>query len=253
MLQPFPSKRAPPGEVALAAAIAVLCLIAAPRAARAQPTAKEKAVAKVAEGADFFEQGKFQEALAKYAEAMTIYKSARINYNMALAYLGMGRQALGFFHLQYFVKNDRKATPEYLPGARTEMERLADKIGFLAISSDVDGAAVIVDGHEMGSTPLKDRVPVEVGRREVVLRHKTWGTRTASVDAVAGKTLPLKIEFRSVRTSGSAATGSPGSPAKVFSAQAGQSADVRVGFRTEPARTASAPPSAGSCPSGKRA
>jgi hypothetical protein len=58
----------------------------------------------------------------------------------------------------------------------------------------VDGAEVLIEGASMGTAPLPP-LPVQIGTREVVVRHPQYGERRASVEVKLGQTADVSLTF----------------------------------------------------------
>ena len=162
----------------------------------AEPTGnRDKARKIVAEGASLFDDGKFEEALRRYRAAQALYPSPKLYYNIAFAYRGMGKNAQAVAALERFLREAKDAAPEHADEARAEIGRLSPKVAFVGIASDTAAAEVLIDGTRVGTT-LPSRTPVDPGPHEVLLRSRALGSRTKAFVAVAGKSLDLRIEFR---------------------------------------------------------
>ena len=194
--------------------------------ARAQDTtaaepskARAEARAKVAEGAKLYAAGQFGPAIEQYEAARQLFDSPKISYNLGLAYRGLGRRALAVFHFDRFVRGARDAAPAHLAAARAEIQRLAGTVGFVAISSDTEGADVFVDGVAFGSTPLSGPIPVDPGNHELKVRNTVWGERSRRFTAAAGRTVAVRLDFRSAPQAGArsaSASGPPGRPTRAL-------------------------------------
>jgi tetratricopeptide (TPR) repeat protein len=157
---------------------------------------RDKARAVVAEGARLYGEGKFNEALSRYSEAYALFPSPKIQFNMALAYRDIGRNAQAFVALERFLRDATDASPELLASARAEIGRLSAKVGFVTVTADAAEAEVLLVGVRIGSTPLTGRTPVDGGRHDLVLRAAAYGSRTKAFTASAGKTVVLRMDFR---------------------------------------------------------
>jgi len=67
--------------------------------------------------------------------------------------------------------------------------------GFLEISSRTEGATVIVDRTERGTTPLAEPLTLTQGYHIVELRKTGYKTETREVFIQAGSTLTLTIDL----------------------------------------------------------
>jgi tetratricopeptide (TPR) repeat protein len=182
---------------ALAAGLGLWLRTSVAAAADGDPAAKAKAEATAADGAKLLDQKRYADALGRFQAAYAVFPTPKLNYNFALAYLGMGKHALAYGAFERFVRETHDASPEYVKAARQELKRLAAaKVGFVNVVCDTDGAEVLLDGAPAGSSPLPARLPVDVGTHELIVRARDLGTRTRRFTAAAGKVTELKIELR---------------------------------------------------------
>src|SRR5438552_10911639 len=93
--------------------------------------AREKAKAKVQEGARRFDAGDATAALALFKEAYEIFPSPKINYNLGLAYRKLERNGPAFMAFERFLRETPDTTPEYAAHSRKELETLAKRVAFV--------------------------------------------------------------------------------------------------------------------------
>ena len=179
----------------VATALTIVLLLLPPAQASAQPSPRDKARAEVVEGAKLFEQGQFQAALARFQKAHAIFPSGKVFYNMALAYQGMGKAAEALLALGRFLRDPGDATPELLAESRALVDQLSRKVSFVSVSSNVDGAEIVLDGAPVGRTPAPNPLPVDPGPHGIILRSAASGNRSASFTAVAARPVELKLDF----------------------------------------------------------
>jgi hypothetical protein len=159
-------------------------------------SARDEAHAKAEAAAKLLDTGDFAAALVGFEAAYAAYPSPKLFYNIGLAQKGMGRPALAFLAFERFLKDAPDASPRHLEHARQELERLAKRVAFVAIASDVAEAEVSVDGTSLGEVAFPRRVPVETGPHEVTVRASTR-SKTVGLTAVAGETVSVTVNVAS--------------------------------------------------------
>jgi tetratricopeptide (TPR) repeat protein len=185
---------------------------------RAAATAQEKQDASVhfRRGVELFEEGIFRAALVELNRAYEIAPDYRVLHNIGQVYFALGE----------YVESD-KALERYLaeggsdiaPARRAEIERqLTDvkkRVAFLTITVNRSGAKVLVDGTEVGTTPIGALLAVSVGRHRVSAQGDDGASASATVDVAGGdsKTVTLELSTRQV----GAASGTPQEQAKGLS------------------------------------
>ena len=188
------------GGLCLAALVA-LSSVAAPRSSGAAPAgatanAKSTARKKLVEGADLLKRGEFQAALDRFQAAYNLVPNPKIQYNFALAYMGLGRNAEALQALHTFLGEASDASSEAINNARNHKDALVKLICRLTVSSDVAGAAITVDGHSYGVTPRASEVFLDAGLHSLVVDKPGVGkTFTKWFDAAAGNSLTIEANL----------------------------------------------------------
>jgi hypothetical protein len=177
----------------LTAVAAALCLSLPASPASADPSAREKASAILAEGAKLYERRDFAAALAHFQSAYALFPNPKIYFDFALAYAGMGKPAQALIALERFLAEARDASPAHTREAREQVKRLSKKVAFVTVKGGADGAEAFLDGTLIGKTPLPARLPVDVGRHAVVMRGSTLGSWSRTFTVVAGQSLELPL------------------------------------------------------------
>jgi len=180
------------------AAVVVLVPIAVPRVSQAAPASSPKAAArkKLVEGAELLKKGDFQAALDRFQAAYDLVPSPKIQYNFALAYMGLGRNAEALQALLTFLSEASEASPETITNARNYKEALVQKICRVTVHADVAGAAIVVDGHPYGTTPRNDEVLLDAGLHSLVVEKPGTGKAyTQWFEAPAGKSLTIEAKL----------------------------------------------------------
>ena len=119
--------------------------------------------AKLIDGDQFLKSGEFQQALTAFKQAYELFASPKIHYNFALAYQGMGRNADALEAFDAFLNDAPDAQPDVRDRARTAREGLLRQVGLLRVTADAAGAQVVIDGRDVGRTPLSRAIPLDPG------------------------------------------------------------------------------------------
>jgi hypothetical protein len=155
----------------LAAVIAAAALLAGGSPLRAAPRdPKAVARAKLVEGAQLLGQGEYEEALARFQEAYARVPSPKIFYNYGLAYRGLGRNAEAIGAFDRFLAEAGDAGADKLADAEHRRAELLKKVGILEISSEVEGADILVDGTSYGQTPRTAPIYLDSGNHLLSVR-----------------------------------------------------------------------------------
>jgi hypothetical protein len=203
-------------------------------AARAADTAYAEAKQRMVEGKALYDQGKFEEARVKYAQACGVLRTDNCLRSLAAASLRAGK-ALDAYKAFKELTSRPDAMSALAPQIRDQVTAMAkeayEKTAHLAIVGPAN-ARVSVDGKDVGLTPLATEVDLESGRHVVELDG--GATRKMEVDAASGKVTSVKFqEEKSPATQPAAPATASSAPAP---SAAAASAPPRLDSRTSNAR-----------------
>lgn len=189
-----------PGTCDLRRRLALLIALAlawSPLRAEAAADARVAAKAKLVQGAESLKRGDYQEALQRYEEAYALVPSPKIHYNFGLVYRGLGRNADALSAFERFLSDAKDASPDTRAKAERQREELVKNVGTLAVTCDVDGAEISIDGRSHGTTPLKAPIYLDAGPHQLVV-VKGGAQHNQRLQVVAGKPLTVAARLASV-------------------------------------------------------
>jgi tetratricopeptide (TPR) repeat protein len=158
-----------------------------PSASAPDEAAKRAASAHFHRGAELLQQGAYREALLELQRAYEIAPNYRVLFNVGQSHVALGEFVEGRRALQDFLEQGGKAIDAK---RRTEVEAQIAELGLrtatLEIQVDRVGASVRVDGESVGTAPLPEVVPVNVGRHHIAAESADGASAAIEVDVAAG-------------------------------------------------------------------
>jgi len=186
------------GAAVVSAAMAAILLAGTARAEEPAANQDKKAQARVklVEGDRLLKLGEFQQALSAFRDAYELYPSPKIRYNFGLAYEGMGRNADALEAFDAFLVQATDASPETRDRAVAARNTLLGRVGTLRVVADVEGAAIIVDGRDMGKTAPARELRLDPGPH-LLLVDRGGGTApfTQRLDVAAGAAVTVVVRL----------------------------------------------------------
>jgi hypothetical protein len=205
-----PCQRRAIGRAAGALVVAGWYAATVPLAARAQPppdvakppASPERAAAGVDDlarakelfhkGVRLLEAGQLEQALEAFLKSRDVYPSGKNTANAAVCLEQLGRydEALEMYeellakHLEELDADDRASLGPTI-------DRLGKKVGSIAVTSNVVGGIMLVDGRPRGRLPLSIPPRVVAGRHIVRVFRDGYATFERSVDVRAGAVIQL--------------------------------------------------------------
>ncbi|HUH01156.1 MAG TPA: hypothetical protein VML75_04125 [Kofleriaceae bacterium] len=172
----------------------------APAAAQPEdPAARDRARALVREGAALFRDGRRLAGVRKFEEAYAVFPAPEILYNLGKGYRDVGNNALAHRALSRFVRQApdaarRPDAEQVLRDLELVVSRLTIEVRSEPGAPALSGVRVLLDGDEVGITPLLDAVAVEPGVHQVSAYRGDKLFAERQITATRGKLIPVVVE-----------------------------------------------------------
>jgi len=152
--------------------LVVISLGVAPVRALAQSGGRDAARAAFVRGTELVQQERWEDALESFDESLRLYHTQSALYNRALCLGLLGRPAEAVHDLEEHIRRyGATVSPERREEVETELARLRRRVGHIEVR--VEGgqtATVLLDGDEVGQSPLPRPLAVNPGRHQVTVR-----------------------------------------------------------------------------------
>ncbi|HEU4406952.1 MAG TPA: PEGA domain-containing protein [Polyangiaceae bacterium] len=159
-------------------------------------------------GGTLFARGRYAEARSEFERAFELGGDARVLYNVAVCEKELGRYARAAARLRESLATTVPLPPDYVERARAALELLAPYVGSLSVEASEPGATVFVDSEEVGVSPLRGPLEVDVGR------HVVAATREGFYDVSQGVDVPREGRVVRLTLSPRPAPAPPAAPAR---------------------------------------
>lgn len=153
-------------------------------------------------GQAYYNQARYAEAVREFQEAYRLSPKPALLYNIAQAYERMGKIDDAIAHLKKYLAaapdaSDRTAVEERLKNLEARVKQTG-----LSLSCDVAGATVLVDGKEVGKTPLSTPIALAPGSHDVKVVKDGFETFSAFISVNAGQTLEVSAKLPTAKEGG---------------------------------------------------
>lgn len=140
------------------------------------------------------------EALEAFRRSYELSRDADVLFNVALA---EGRLFL-YLDAHRDLRRYLQQAPAISPERRAEVEQLIaglerERIGFVRVTSQPEGATLTLDGRELGQSPLDAAVPVSPGEHVLTAALAGHEVARADVTIVAGRTEEVVLRLPRIR------------------------------------------------------
>ena len=152
---------------ALTARLAALTLLTMGGLALSTPAhgdERSEAEARFYEGTALYQKGKYDEARLKFAQAYAVLKKSSVLFNLAKTEALTGHRVEAANHFREYVKYAATGTDK--AEAEKELAELYKLLARVEVEAP-EGAAIFVDGAQLGLAPIKDPVVLNAGKHTV--------------------------------------------------------------------------------------
>jgi tetratricopeptide (TPR) repeat protein len=148
-------------------------------------------------GIAFYNEHRYDAALAELARAYELAPAHQTLYNLARVHAALGHAVEATRAYEHYLRDAGDRLP---PRRRAEAERALEeqraRIGQLMVRVDVAGATIAIDGVDVATTPLAIAIPLSAGAHTVEVRAPGHETSRRAV-AIAGQSETLlELELR---------------------------------------------------------
>lgn len=158
--------------------------------------ARRQASVRFRSGVALFQEGDYEGALAEFQQAYDAAPSPVVLYNLAHTHLALRNYVAAVEALTEYLRTaGDRITPERRTTVEGEIASLSQRIGSVRVTTNVAGATISIDGHEVGTSPLAEPVRVSTGRHQIVARARGHEEATRTVTVAGGTEAVVELEL----------------------------------------------------------
>lgn len=182
-------------------ALTAVLVLACASAARAQPVpdaaARQRASEHFDRGIAFFNEERYDAALAELARAYELAPAHQTLYNLARVHAALGHAVeASAAYARYLEEAGEALNARRRREAEQALEEQRARIGQLMVVTDVAGATIAIDGVDVATTPLANPIDLSAGAH-VVEVHAPGHESSRRAVAIAGRALSrIEVELR---------------------------------------------------------
>jgi hypothetical protein len=164
--------------------------------AAADEEAVEEASERFRRGVKLYKDRDFVAALVEFKRAYELAPNYRVLYNLGQTSRELKDYASALVaYQQYLEQGGDEIRAKRRKEVESVIEDLTDRVGKLAISTNVEGAEVQIDDEVVGVSPLDDPVVVNIGKRRVVATLGGYAPARRVVEVAGRDELVVKLEL----------------------------------------------------------
>lgn len=148
-------------------------------------------------GLELYEEGAYDAALIEFQRAYDTAPTYKILYNIGLVYRQLNDYAgsLRTFK-KYLEEGGKKVDARRRAEVEREIDKLQGRVASVKLTTNVEGATVLVDDLEVGETPLDAPLTVNAGRRKISLTKSGYAPAARVLRVAGGDERELELELR---------------------------------------------------------
>ena len=159
-------------------------------------SAKSKAQATLREGNAALEQGRAEEALAKFTEAFRLFPSPKIHYNIGQAHsLIPGHEAQAYEAMLRFLIEAKDADAKLRAAAESLRAQLKPKVGMVTVFAEPADANVLIDEINLGKISREQVTILGTGTHRLALRKDALESATLTIRIAGGDSQEVRLQL----------------------------------------------------------
>lgn len=156
----------------------------------------EKARASFHQGVQLYNEGSFEAALAEFRKAYQLNPNYRLLYNIAQTYFDLHDYVSSLKTLkQYVQEGGSEISPDRRVQVRELNQKLEERIAYLDVACNLDGADIRVDDISVGGCPLPSPVPVNAGPRRITAVKPGYAVMARVITVVGMEKAKVVFDF----------------------------------------------------------
>ena len=178
-----------------------------PAFAQTSDAAQAEASKRYSRGIELFEEGDYRAALIEFTRANELAPNWRVRFNIGQVQYQLSDYAGALVSFQRYLEEGGDDVPSTRRSTvERDIEKLTARVGFLKISSNEDGAEVVIDDVVVGTTPIDGPIAVSAGRRKVTVSKAGLAPVTRLVDIAGADTADVDLRFAKAAASATSKT-----------------------------------------------
>jgi len=155
----------------------------------------------------------FEGGLVEFSRAYDLSKNPRVLFNVGICEKGLSHYARASMRFEQELREGATTLTEDEKKELQEAIAIVRKyVTTVAVTSSEPGAHLLVDGFEVGVTPFKEPITVDVGHRELTLKKDGFTSQTKGIDVNAGVPAALDFHLEATNKTGSVTIAVAGAP-----------------------------------------
>ncbi len=147
------------------------------------------------EGNAALEQGRAEEALARFSEAYRLFPSPKIHYNLGQAHsLIPGHEAQAYEEMSRFLDAAIHADADLRAAAAKQRKQLRPEVGIVTVVAEPADADLLIDDVNVGKVSAEWPTILGIGTHHLALKKDTAISPVHTIVVVGGDALEVRLQ-----------------------------------------------------------
>jgi len=147
-------------------------------------------------GVQLYAEGDFKSALFEFQESHKLIGDYRILYNIGVTEHQLRDYAAALQSLErYLDAGGSNLAPERRDEVTNHVRTLRTRVGYVALTTNVEGASIQVDDAIVGTSPLATPLTLNIGPRRLEIHASGYQPHAQPISISANDTMPLHVEL----------------------------------------------------------
>lgn len=154
---------------------------------------------------ELYDARDYQSALVHFEKAFELSKNPRVLFNVGVCWKELTRYAQAIRVWERELEYSDRLSAEDIDRVKAAIAAARPFVSSLMVRSNQPGAVLVIDGREVGTTPFVAPVPIDVGRRTVVLKKDGFMPNETTLDVVQGTPASVSLDLTPMVKTGTVA------------------------------------------------
>ncbi len=151
-------------------------------------------------GLQLYNDAEYRLALIEFERAYQLVPNYRVKYNIAQVSIQIGRYAHALRALEaYLEEGGDQISAERRAQVQADLNMLAGRTAKVNVTSNVDGAEILVDDKVVATTPLDEKLLIDAGEHRMTVRQRGYQPHTEQLTLAGGDDLDLPLDLVKIK------------------------------------------------------
>lgn len=162
---------------------------------------------------ELYEARDYKSALVHFEKTYELSKNPRVLFNVGVCWKDLTQYALAIGVWERALGFRERLSSEDVQKLEYAVSAARPFVSSLRIESDQVGALLSIDGYQRGRTPFVEPIPIDVGRREIVLQKDGFTPTVKTIDVVQGSPIVVAMNLVPLQKTGTVVISTAGGAA----------------------------------------